>query len=142
MSAKKTCPGPFSSITNGRWVATLGPDDQSGSDDDGGFESATSKPYRTASSFLRLFFVCMFVVVIENGPPSGSNFLVFVRISAQPLFDVNATVKYFLNGAEVGSVVLNLDAPSANDNAWGSREVPLDILEMTFNTDPSTFLLT
>ncbi|XP_065839017.1 uncharacterized protein [Oscarella lobularis] len=42
----RTCSGIISSITNGRWVVTVGPDDISGSDSEGGFESATSKPVR------------------------------------------------------------------------------------------------
>ncbi|XP_065836287.1 uncharacterized protein [Oscarella lobularis] len=119
-SSPKTCTTDvLSPITNARWVATVGPDDQSGSDGDGGFESAT--------------------IVIENGPPEQSSFGVFVLSPSAPPFNVPVTVKYFFNGVEVGSVVPNLDdAPTVNANTWGSYQ-GLDILDFTFNTDPSSY---
>ncbi|XP_065836154.1 uncharacterized protein [Oscarella lobularis] len=117
--APKTCTSFFSSITNGRWLATLGPDDQSGSDGDGGFESVT--------------------IAIENGPPEKSSFAVYVMSQSAPPFNVSVTVKYFFNGVEVGSVVPNLEnAPQFAANAWGTHD-GLDILDFTFNTNPNSY---
>ena len=89
-------------------------------------------------SSLRLF-IFVRVVVIENGPPEQSSFGVFVLSPSAPPFNVPVTVKYFFNGVEVGSVVPNLDdAPTVNANTWGSYQ-GLDILDFTFNTDPSSY---
>ena len=81
----------------------------------------------------------MRVVAVENGPPSESGFSVYVVSQSGAPFNVNVTVKYFFNGAELVSVVPNIESPNTvGNNAWGTL-FGLNILAFTFDTDPNEF---